>query len=389
MVKAPPRIWRKAILEGRGTGLLTARDVKAGELILAEEPLVSFHAVPKDVIHQMEWLTVGKRPDGEEFANGKQTIAAGLRKVSPNRKKKFRELHGEGRNYTDADRHHQDYDLSRVRLNAFSDDDPDEHGLQLSVERVFEIISRINHSCKPNAVMTWNKRLEQGTIFAITGISEGDEITISYYADLHSQLRSIRERCTMLFESHGFVCLCPACGPSTRLHQKPQALTPSAGGQSGRPPRRTPWTGDMEIRERLRVTHEQTTLTDIPKSMREKDDDEAREARRREQVQHLEDYLRDLKSLGIRDANLANPHEAMARYCELGTHAANLRMELGDQAPAYLPQESPESFAREALDHWRGCENAHMLCSGDQHQNFIDARDEAQRAQKLLNGFRP
>jgi len=41
-------------------------------------------------------------------------------------------------------------------------------------------VSRINHSCKPNAKHTWNSKLGEQTVYAVRLIREGEELTLSY-----------------------------------------------------------------------------------------------------------------------------------------------------------------------------------------------------------------
>ena len=39
---------------------------------------------------------------------------------------------------------------------------------------VYEITSRFNHSCVPNAFFTWNGRIQKETVHAIKDIAEGE-----------------------------------------------------------------------------------------------------------------------------------------------------------------------------------------------------------------------
>jgi hypothetical protein len=54
---------------------------------------------------------------------------------------------------------------------------------------IFPIISRINHSCRPNTQHTWNSSTEHETIHTIRDIQKGEEITISYSLGGPSQSR--------------------------------------------------------------------------------------------------------------------------------------------------------------------------------------------------------
>jgi SET domain-containing protein len=87
-----------------------------------------------------------------------------------------------------------------VKTNALS------LGPGSSVGGIFPMISRINHSCRPNTQHTWNTSIEHETIHAIRDIKKGEEITISYNLGGPSQPRMQR-----LKRSFGFDCTCDLC----------------------------------------------------------------------------------------------------------------------------------------------------------------------------------
>lgn len=71
---------------------------------------------------------------------------------------------------------------------------------------IFPIISRINHSCRPNTQHTWNSLKKQETNHAISIIKKGEEITISYNFGGPSERRRLRMK-----ESFNFDCTCDIC----------------------------------------------------------------------------------------------------------------------------------------------------------------------------------
>ncbi|KAL7274830.1 hypothetical protein RUND412_002261 [Rhizina undulata] len=75
---------------------------------------------------------------------------------------------------------------------------------------VFEIISRINHSCCPNAKVTWDKNVWKMFVTTMRIIESGEEICVNYLdapkLDLDVVLR--REE---LLEKWGFLCSCKRC----------------------------------------------------------------------------------------------------------------------------------------------------------------------------------
>ncbi|KAK3072701.1 hypothetical protein LTS18_014581, partial [Coniosporium uncinatum] len=73
---------------------------------------------------------------------------------------------------------------------------------------VFRGISRINHSCLPNAEGNFNAAIGRFTIHALRDIVPDEEIMISYL-DSRSAIRKTRQE--KLLSGYGFSCGCPAC----------------------------------------------------------------------------------------------------------------------------------------------------------------------------------
>ncbi|KAI9729440.1 MAG: hypothetical protein M1834_006821 [Cirrosporium novae-zelandiae] len=72
---------------------------------------------------------------------------------------------------------------------------------------VFEVTSRINHSCLPNASFFYDKDTGMAMIYAIKDLKAGDEIYISY----NNQFATAFERQADLEERWRFVCRCKLC----------------------------------------------------------------------------------------------------------------------------------------------------------------------------------
>jgi len=93
--------------------------------------------------------------------------------------------------------------LSVFRNNAF------ELGSAGKIQlAVFRGISRINHSCLPNAEGNFNAAIGRFTIHALRDIVPDEEIMISYL-DSRSAIRKTRQE--KLLSGYGFSCGCPAC----------------------------------------------------------------------------------------------------------------------------------------------------------------------------------
>jgi hypothetical protein len=72
---------------------------------------------------------------------------------------------------------------------------------------IYERISRINHSCNPNAVHGWDWSKGVGQVRALRDIAQDEELTITYIEPLAPRA----ERQWDLRHMYNFVCACPTC----------------------------------------------------------------------------------------------------------------------------------------------------------------------------------
>jgi SET domain len=79
-------------------------------------------------------------------------------------------------------------------------------GFAQDISAVYATISRINHSCLPNAHTSWNENAGHETVYAIKPIPAGEEITIAY-----DQGGPREKRRGFLRDTHGFECNCKGC----------------------------------------------------------------------------------------------------------------------------------------------------------------------------------
>ena len=76
----------------------------------------------------------------------------------------------------------------------------------------FLAISRLNHSCAPNAELCWDPMATASTLYAIQDIERGQEVTIDYgYANIVER----EERQRALFQRFNFECRCERCNAET------------------------------------------------------------------------------------------------------------------------------------------------------------------------------
>jgi SET domain-containing protein len=172
---ATSKLYISTPILGKGQGLIAVQDISKGTRFLSEKPLFQIQSF------------------GSELPVIEKEIERKFNLLSQYDQRAFFSLH----NSTPGD----SYPLTGiVKTNALS------LGPGSSVGGIFPMISRINHSCRPNTQHTWNTSIEHETIHAIRDIKKGEEITISYNLGGPSQPRMQR-----LKRSFGFDCTCDLC----------------------------------------------------------------------------------------------------------------------------------------------------------------------------------
>jgi SET domain-containing protein len=79
---------------------------------------------------------------------------------------------------------------------------------------VFEVLSRINHSCSPNAQYSWNEKEGKRRLYAVRDIQKGEEVTIDYVGvDVLQKDRKIH-----LEQLYGFMCMCELCSDLNSMY---------------------------------------------------------------------------------------------------------------------------------------------------------------------------
>jgi hypothetical protein len=82
---------------------------------------------------------------------------------------------------------------------------------------VFRVASRLNHSCRPNAHISWNSHLQRETVHALHQLEPGQEVRIHYRGDSNGESRD--ERRAGLLADFGFECACLQCAGLDRASQ--------------------------------------------------------------------------------------------------------------------------------------------------------------------------
>lgn len=140
-----PRLFKIRDIPGKGRGLVATVDIPEGTRIIKEEPLVVVPLGPPFYVDACVSETL------KTHGATKKRAFLNLYNFEPEHKLKL---------------------YSTVNTNALP------HKGDTSA--VYEIISRLNHGCRPNSQVCWNENIQMQTVHAIRPISSGEEITFNY-----------------------------------------------------------------------------------------------------------------------------------------------------------------------------------------------------------------
>mmetsp|Transcript_8988 Transcript_8988/g.15630 ORF Transcript_8988/g.15630 Transcript_8988/m.15630 type:complete len:224 (-) Transcript_8988:318-989(-) len=210
-----------ATLAGKGFGVLATRALKPGQLILNEHPFARVDKAPgspdarsnptciKLMGRVTEMAKAGKFNPRSDFSQWPREIVACFEgildeqakmeydKITQDGRRKWMEL---------ADVHAKDETDKTpggiLRTNAI--DDADGHA------NLYELLSRINHSCAPNSLRLSTDNKGGVAVVANRGIDEGEEVLISYTDGADDGLK-VEERRNHLMQQYHFHCMCSLC----------------------------------------------------------------------------------------------------------------------------------------------------------------------------------
>ncbi|EJD45640.1 SET domain-containing protein [Auricularia subglabra TFB-10046 SS5] len=172
-----------ADVPGRGKGLVASRLIAKGECIVREPPLLvtpqglstglvaSFHQTLDQCMHYRTRIALDALDNCHGHVPG----------VSPR--------------------------IGILRTNGVAIDFPT---AKAQLGGVFELISRLNHSCEPNVMLRWSYKDMQGSVWAMKAIQPGDELVFDY---TNNSRASKKTRRAELLKKYKFFCTCTKCGP--------------------------------------------------------------------------------------------------------------------------------------------------------------------------------
>lgn len=191
--------------EGRGLGIYATRTIRAGERILEERPLLA-----------------AIQTNGESNLDAVLSI---YRSLSVEKQQAYLSLHPapdlKQLLLDHCMQQSDDHELADLvatitailKTNSFTFGRPRPNGRSLSV--VFNLGSRFNHSCTPNAIYSYNTTTWLGAWHALRDIAEGEEMVISYIGN-NLKPTALRQ---MQLDHYEFTCACSCCGDDASAKQ--------------------------------------------------------------------------------------------------------------------------------------------------------------------------
>ncbi|KAJ7716515.1 hypothetical protein B0H16DRAFT_1388840, partial [Mycena metata] len=196
---------------GKGSGLVSTRALRLGDLILDERPLfVAARGVPAPFFAHFSPAQTRQH----EMDQLEKYFDIGMQRMRPENKNAFMAL---------ANSHKEDGSgpiFGRVRTNGLA-----LLGLRPGVKdgtgeysATCKDISRLNHrqlmrsltSCSPNTAPRFNMSSFSYRLYALRDIAEGEELTFQY-TDVSQPAAQRNER----LRPYGFICDCAACKDAT------------------------------------------------------------------------------------------------------------------------------------------------------------------------------
>ena len=177
----------------KGKGMKATRDIKKGEIILEEKPVLTWNNSKSFLQNLM----------GQILGMSEEKLAAVLELEDGGEPREMQTFDD------DAEAKQAKRKIMRIiELNAISIECESENK-NMNMSGLFLLASRINHSCSPNAVWGWMKhdKTKQWTqVRALRKVKKGEEITVSYKTLNGSKM----ERQKMM-ERYFSACLCSLC----------------------------------------------------------------------------------------------------------------------------------------------------------------------------------
>ncbi|KAK5134582.1 hypothetical protein LTR08_006368 [Meristemomyces frigidus] len=321
-----PRSYRIDVSTPENKRMVTTATLRKGDRILAEEPLVSLDIGLNTLYNPDDFFEETKKYNGTEAL---ETAYNNLTRASQKAVEALYRVEG-------------DNVSSIVSLNAFEYEE-EVNGQRHCVLRLYKDLSRLNHSCEPNAIVEWNPTLSKGTLHALVAIPAGQELWIDYMAGAERCLRTTTNRRADLSRYYNFLCECHVC----------------SNNRNGK---------SANNRLRVRALRLYTEMSDP-----EDQGDESDEERRVRKVRLATEYVSALETLNLKDGKLAWAKQKLAEYHERGYDFAVDEPGV-EHCDVCRDEQSPRGHLDSAAEALEGAFRVHVKCCGRDHPVLEDDR---------------
>ncbi|KAJ8522243.1 hypothetical protein ONZ45_g1171 [Pleurotus djamor] len=214
---------------GKGLGMIATRDFEFGELIVAERALLISSAVLFGTVPQMKpgdkpmemknAKALGIMVQKSSYDTEEEVLQQAFERMDEKTRRRYMALH-------DCHAHEGTSGplFGRMRTNGFQitfANGAPENGAVYS--SVFDNLSRLNHSCSPNAAMSWSPQTFSRQCYALRTIKKGEEITTTY---MDISLSYADRKRTLL--TYGINCTCKACSSPNSFLTRMNAVQDNA-----------------------------------------------------------------------------------------------------------------------------------------------------------------
>lgn len=196
----PP--YRIQEVPGKEKGMVATRNIKAGDLILEESPLIVFDKDPFQKIDQI--LQLSPSLPGEERQKVLSLHDPGVKSIHQENILSFFQQTGMEQEGIDGDM------IKFIRISLYNTISVAEEGNVFGINdsALYETISRVRHSCVPNCFWKWKK----GDVYvkefrALKDIRKGEEMVVSYLLDTFIPRNDRREK----LRNWDIDCRCKIC----------------------------------------------------------------------------------------------------------------------------------------------------------------------------------
>ncbi|KAI6869734.1 hypothetical protein KC338_g3311 [Hortaea werneckii] len=367
-----------------GWALQSTVEISEGALIHDEKPLLELPKVPID-FYPSDLIRIGAGTS-VSVRNSEESIRAFLDRQPPTAIKALTKLYGgpdeetpgSPRSVASTGSDGKDRSFTRklmttISLNAFSHVEHQDDAYY-SRARIFSLFARANHSCRPNAVVQWNPLTSKAELRALVNIADGTDIFVDYLGGIDETLQAGSERRKILRENYGFTCTCVACGPYNGNLPRPETHNRNRNA------------ADDAIRIRAHNLFKDNRMDLSPRTeFSPKELTANLEDRCIAQIGLVDQYIRYLKDLQIRDSKLMDAYQARARYHELGYYLASRRLSL-KKPPKGLAPRDPCEYAELAIQELDKATSIGMTVYGRKHPIVEGLGTELLRIKSFLPG---